>query len=51
MKGSLLVRGEHVTAIAAMSVEGIVAVEIVRGGVDGDAFIRLQVSSLEVDAF
>ena len=34
----LLVRGQHVSAIAAMSVEGIVAVKIVHGGVDGDDF-------------
>lgn len=40
MKQSLVVRGEHVTAIAAMSMDGIVALEIVRGGVDGDAFYR-----------
>ena len=34
----LLVRGEHISALAAMSVEGIVALKIVRGGVDGDAY-------------
>ena len=39
-------RGEHVTAIAAMSVEGIVAVEIVRGGFDGDAFYSFVCKSL-----
>ena len=34
----LLVRGKHVSAIAAMSVEGIVAIKLVHGGVDGDDF-------------
>ena len=36
MKPRLMIRGEHVTAIAAMSVNGIVAIEIVKG-VDGDS--------------
>ena len=34
----LLVRGEHVSAIAAISTKGLIALNIVRGGVDGDAF-------------
>ena len=34
----LLVRGERVSAIAAMSMSGIIAVKMVTGGVDGDAF-------------
>ena len=34
----LLVRGEHVSAIAAVSSKGLIALKIVRGGVDGDAF-------------
>lgn len=34
----LLVRGERVSAIAAMSMNGIIAVKMVHGGVDGDAF-------------
>lgn len=46
VKSSLMIRGEHVTAIAAMSVDGIVALEIVRGGVDGDAFYNFVCRSL-----
>ena len=42
----LLVRGEHVTAIAAMSMEGIIALKLVRGGVDGDAFYDFVCRSL-----
>ena len=34
----LLVRGEHVSVIVAMSREGILACEIVRGGVSGDKY-------------
>ena len=34
----LLVRGEHISAIAAMSMKGIIALKVVYGGVDGDAF-------------
>ena len=34
----LLVRGEHISAIAAMSVEGLLEVKIVRGGVTGEIF-------------
>ena len=34
----LLIRGEHISAIAAMSVEGIVALKIVQRGVDGDTY-------------
>ena len=33
-----LVRGERVSALAAMSVNGIIALKIVQGSVDGDAF-------------
>lgn len=42
----LFVRGEHVSAIAAMSMEGIIGLKIVRGGVDGDAFYDFACSSL-----
>ena len=42
----LFVRGEHVSAIAAMSVEGIIGLKIVRGGVDGDAFYDFTCNSL-----
>ena len=31
-------RGEHISAIAAMSVEGLLEVKIVRGGVTGEIF-------------
>lgn len=31
-------RGEHVSAIAAISTQGLVALKIVRGSVDGDVF-------------
>lgn len=34
----LFVRGEHVTAIAAISMRGLEALKIVRGSVDGDVF-------------
>ncbi len=34
----LLVRGERISVIAAMSVHGILAVDIVRGGVDADRY-------------
>ena len=34
----LLVRGEHVSAIAAISTKGLLALQIVRGGADGDMF-------------
>ena len=34
----LLVRGEHLSCIVAMSIEGIVAIKIARGSVDGDGF-------------
>lgn len=34
----LLVRGTHVSVIAAMSVEGILALQIVRGSVDADVY-------------
>lgn len=34
----LLVRGEHITAIAAISIRGMEALRIVRGSVDGDVF-------------
>ena len=40
VKQNLVVRGQHVSAIAAMSVEGIVALELVRGGVNSDTFYR-----------
>ena len=34
----LLVRGEHLSCIVAMSIEGIVAIKVARGSVDGDGF-------------
>ena len=34
----LVVHGEHVSAIAAISTRGLLALKIVRGGVDGDMF-------------
>ena len=36
---NLLARGEHVSAICSMSVDGMLACKLVRGGVDGDAFL------------
>ena len=42
----LLVRGEHVSAIAAMSMDGIIALKTVRGGVSGDAFYDFACTSL-----
>lgn len=42
----LLVRGEHVSAIVAMSMEGIIALKIVRGGVGGDEFYQFTCDSL-----
>ena len=41
-----MIHREHVTAIAAMSVDGIVALEIVRGDLDGDAFYKFVCRSL-----
>ena len=35
----LLVRGEHISVIAAMTVEGVLDLKIVRGTVTGDTFI------------
>ncbi len=35
----LLVRGERVSAIAAMSINGIVDLKIVRGSVNGDVYV------------
>ena len=35
----LLVRGKRVSAIAALSTEGLVALELTTGSVDGDAFL------------
>ena len=37
----LLVRGKRVSAIAALSTEGLVALELTDGSVDGDAFLTL----------
>ena len=39
-KQKLLVRGEHVSALCLMSVEGILACKTVRGSVDGEDFIE-----------
>ena len=35
----LLVRGEHISVITAMSMQGILALQIIRGAVDGDAYL------------
>ena len=37
----LLVRGKRVSAIAALSTEGLVALELTDGSVDGDTFFTL----------
>ena len=37
----LLVRGEHISVITAMSMQGILALQIIRGAVDGDAYLPL----------
>ena len=37
-KHALLVRGEHVSAIANISVSGLLDVDVVKGPVDGDRF-------------
>jgi hypothetical protein len=42
----LLVRGEHISCIAAMSMEGIVAIKIASGSVDGDTFYNFVCTSL-----
>ena len=42
----LLVHGEHISCIAAMSVQGIVATKIARGSMDGDAFFSFVYISL-----
>ena len=42
----LLVRGEHVSAIAAMSMNGIIGLKIVRGGVNADHFYDFVCTSL-----
>lgn len=46
-KQKLLVRGEHVSAMCIMSVEGILTCRIVRGGVDGDQFVEFVENSLK----
>ena len=47
MKGQkLLVKGEHISAIAALSTNGIVGLKIVRGGVDGGTFYDFVSTSL-----
>ena len=38
-KQKLLVRGEHVSVLCTMSLEGILSCNLVRGGVDGEKFI------------
>ena len=45
-KQTLLIRGEHVSALCIMSVEGILACDLVRGGVNGDRFIEFIENSL-----
>ena len=42
----LLVRGEHISCIAAISMQGIVALKIARGSVDGDTFYNFVCTSL-----
>ena len=42
----MLVRGEHVSAIAAISTKGLLALKIVRGGVDGDMFYNFVCTEL-----
>lgn len=42
----LLVRGEHLSCIAAMSMEGIVAIKVTSGSVDGDEFYNFVCTSL-----
>ena len=42
----LLVRGEHISCIAAMSMQGIVAIKIATGSVDGDVFYNFVCTSL-----
>ena len=42
----LLVRGEHVSAIAEMSMNGIIGLKIVRGGVNADHFYDFVCTSL-----
>lgn len=42
----LLVRGERLSCIVAMSIEGIVAMKVARGSVDGDAFYNFVCTSL-----
>ena len=42
----LLVRGEHLSCIVAMSMQGIVAIKVTRGSVDGDTFYNFVCTSL-----
>ena len=42
----LLVRGEHISSVAVMSMEGIVAIKIASSSVDGDAFYDFVCTSL-----
>ena len=42
----LLVRGEHVSAIAAISTKGLLALKIVGGGIDGDMFYNFVCTEL-----
>ena len=41
IKMSLLVRGEHVSVVAAMGVEGVLCLKMVRVSVTGDIFLGL----------
>ena len=45
-KQTLLLRGEHVSALCIMSVEGILSCELVQGSVNGDRFIEFVENSL-----
>ena len=38
-KQKLLARGEHVSVLCTMSLEGLLSCNLVRGGVDGNKFI------------
>ena len=42
----LVVRGEHVSAIAAITTKGLLALKIVRGSVDGDTFYEFVCTDL-----
>ena len=45
-KQRFLMRGEHISALCIMSVEGILTCRIVRGSIDGDRFVEFIENSL-----